>query len=105
MRPIETRDGVVIVQVRVQPKASRNAVCGLVEGRFRIALTAPPIDGAANKALREFVAKVVGIPKSAVVLTAGEKSREKTLALSGTAEAHVRGVLQGAASLAKGQRE
>ena len=44
----------VLLHVRVQPRASREAVVGEVEGRLRVALTAPPVEGAANDALRRF---------------------------------------------------
>ena len=69
--------------VRVQPKASRNA-CNVDEsGRVRIALTAPPVDGAANEALIEFVADRLDIAKRCVRLVSGEKSRDKTIAIDG----------------------
>ncbi|MCK5844695.1 MAG: DUF167 domain-containing protein, partial [Victivallales bacterium] len=48
-----------------------------------ISLAAPPVDGKANKALRMFIAKKLSIPKSAVVLVSGEKSRNKTIACVG----------------------
>ena len=69
--------------VRVQPKASRNA-CNVDEsGRVRIALTAPPVDGAANEALIEFVADRLDVAKRCVRLVSGEKSRDKTIAIDG----------------------
>ena len=55
-----------------------------------MALTAPPVEGAANKALVGFVAKVMGISKASVRLVRGDKSREKTLELSGVAVSDVR---------------
>jgi len=80
---IEEKNGVIHLHVRVQPKASRNEVRGEVEGRLRVALTAPPIEGAANKALIAFIAKDLGVPKRAVTLLSGEHSRNKALALEG----------------------
>ena len=69
--------------VRVQPKASRNA-CNVDDGgRVRIALTAPPVDGAANEALIEFVADRLDIAKRCVRLVSGGKSRDKTIAIDG----------------------
>ena len=79
VRAVEERNGRVRVRVRVQPKASRNAVVFEPDGRIRVALTAPPIDGEANKALIVYIARLLGMPRSAVALVAGEKSREKTL--------------------------
>jgi uncharacterized protein (TIGR00251 family) len=56
---------------------------GLHDGLLKIALTAPPVDGAANKALVEFVAKTLGVPKGRVTLVSGETSRRKTLEVVG----------------------
>ncbi len=83
MEPINQRGGDVLLKVRVQPKASRNSIIVQSDGRIRVALTAPPVDGKANKALLRFVAKSLGISRADVSLVSGEKSREKTLALAG----------------------
>jgi uncharacterized protein (TIGR00251 family) len=66
----------------VQPKASREAVRVEADGRLRVALTAPPVDGAANSALISYLAKRLGVSKSRVALTHGAKSREKTLRIA-----------------------
>lgn len=79
---VEARDGGVVVRVRVQPKASREAVSGTIDA-IKVALTAPPVDGEANAALVLMLAKRVGLPKSAVRLISGEKSREKAVFLPG----------------------
>jgi len=89
MEAVEERDGSTLLRVRVQPKASRNAICVERDGRIRVALTAPPIEGAANKALAEFIAKTLGVSKGAVSLVGGEKSREKTLQVAGLSCAEV----------------
>ena len=65
----------------VQPRASRNKIVGLVENELKVALTAPPVDGAANKACAAFFAKVCKLPKSSVKVVAGETSRHKRLHL------------------------
>ena len=69
--------------MRVQPKASRNAVLLKGDGRIRVALTAPPIEGEANKALLAFLAKTLGVAPSTLRLVGGEKSREKTVEVRG----------------------
>ena len=74
-------DGVRI-RVRVQPKASRNSVQIEDDGRIRVALTAPPVDGAANKALIRYMALFLGVKRRDLVLLGGERSRDKTLLLS-----------------------
>ena len=69
--------------IRVQPRASRNACVVEKNGHVRIALTAPPVDGAANEALLEFVADRLGLPKRRVLLVGGEKARDKTISIDG----------------------
>ena len=90
MDTIEARDGCILLRVRVQPKSSRNAICVETDGRIRVALTAPPVDGAANMALLAFIAKALGISKGLISLIAGEKSREKTLQIRGLSGAEIR---------------
>lgn len=82
----ETADGVTFT-IHVQPKASRNEICGLIGNELKIRLTSPPIDGAANKLCREYLAKLLRVAKSNIRIIAGEKSRHKTVSINGvTAE-------------------
>jgi uncharacterized protein (TIGR00251 family) len=53
------------------------------DGRYRVALMAPPVDGKANEALIAFVARQLGVKKQALVLTAGSASRDKTIRVDG----------------------
>lgn len=85
----EQRNEDVVLNLRVQPKASRNAIAVEPDGRVRVALTAPPVDGEANEALRVFIAKTLGIPRRDVTLVRGEKSRDKTLSITGLTKEHV----------------
>ena len=71
------------LSIRVQPKATRNSCSVEHDGRIRIALTAPPVDGAANDALVRFVAAQLDVPRRHVRLVAGEKSRNKTITVDG----------------------
>lgn len=75
-------DGLVL-HVRVQPRASRDEIAGIQDGRLRVRLTAPPVDGAANEACQKFLAGLLGVPKTSVRLTAGQKAREKTFSVCG----------------------
>lgn len=93
MDAVESKDGYVLITVRVQPRSSRTALITEPDGRLRVALTAPPVEGAANKALCDYIAKYFGIPRSAVVLVKGEKSRDKTLRLAGASADQVRSCL------------
>jgi uncharacterized protein (TIGR00251 family) len=80
---IESTPGGVSIRIYVAPRASTTRVIGAHNGSLKVALIAPPVDGAANKALVEFMAKVLGVPKSAVVLMSGEASRNKVVRVSG----------------------
>jgi uncharacterized protein (TIGR00251 family) len=84
---IVDRDGVRLA-VRVTPRAKHNAVTGIVhdaDGRpaLAIRLAAPPVDGAANKALCTFIAELAGVSRSRVTIQSGETGRLKLLVLSG----------------------
>ena len=75
-------DGIRL-EVRVQPRASKTEVAGVHEGRLKIRLAALPVDGAANVACSEFLADVLGVPKTAVSLASGQKAREKSFRIKG----------------------
>jgi uncharacterized protein (TIGR00251 family) len=65
----------------LQPRASLNKVVGIQGEELKVSLTAPPVDGAANKACCAFFAKLCRLPKSNVRLVSGETSRHKRLLL------------------------
>lgn len=88
---LETAEGLELA-VRVQPRASADRVEGVVEGRLRVRLAAPPVENAANKAIVDVVAAWLGVPRSRVALIAGEKAREKRLLVRGDAAALAREV-------------
>ncbi len=73
------KDGGVLFRVQIQPRASRNEAAGLLGDALKLRLTAPPVEGAANRACVEFFAKALGLPKSNLSITAGQSSRKKTL--------------------------
>jgi uncharacterized protein (TIGR00251 family) len=75
--------GTLIIEIKVIPGARRKAFDGCIDGRLKIRVPAPPEKGKANKALVAFVAKAFDIRKSDVTIVKGERSREKTLSLSG----------------------
>lgn len=73
-----TADGLHFT-VTVQPRASQNAVVGRHGDTLKIKLTAPPVDGAANKACVAFLAKKLGVAKSRLEIVSGNASRTKHL--------------------------
>lgn len=77
-----TEDGLVL-NLHIQPRASRNEVCGVQDNALKIRLTSPPVDGAANKLCREFLAELFRVPKSAVEIVSGETSRHKRVRIKG----------------------
>ncbi|MFO0600141.1 MAG: DUF167 domain-containing protein [Myxococcaceae bacterium] len=78
-------DGIEL-SVLVQPRASRTKIVGEHDGRLKIALAAPPVDGEANAALIEFLSDLLEVRKADVRLLDGETSRRKRLAVRGVAE-------------------
>ena len=73
----------VFLSCHVQPGAKRTAVSGVYGASLKIALAAPPVDGKANKELCVFLAKKLGLAKSAVTLVSGQTSRDKVVFLPG----------------------
>jgi uncharacterized protein (TIGR00251 family) len=72
----------LILHLRVQPKASKDALIGPYgENEYKVSLTAPPVDGKANSQLIKFIAKGFGLPRADVSLVSGERSRSKCLRL------------------------
>ena len=69
--------------VRLQPRASRNQVVGVMGDRLKVALTAPPVEGAANAACQAFLAELFKVSKGSVRLVGGEKSRDKLWEIAG----------------------
>jgi len=69
----------ICFKIHVQPKASKNAVTGLYDDALKIRLTAPPVDGAANKMCIAFLSKITGISKSAMAIVSGQTSRTKQI--------------------------
>ena len=92
--PISAVAGGVRLRVQVQPRASRSEIAGLHNGRIRIRLAAPPVDGAANQELIRFLAAVLGLSKAAVRIQSGQSGRRKTLLAAGVTLAAVRAGLK-----------
>lgn len=90
MLSIEEVAGGVRFDVRVAPRASRDAIVGVHDGALKVALTAPPVEGEANAALIALLAKKLGVAKRDVVLLRGETSRAKRVEVRGVGAAAVR---------------
>lgn len=90
---VSSRDGAVIFQVRVQPRASRDEIAGVFAGSLKVRLQAPALEDLANVALCEFLAALLKTPKSAVRILGGERSRIKRVEIRGVQEQQIRGLL------------
>jgi uncharacterized protein len=84
----------VSLRIHVQPRASKNELAGVHEGSLKVRLTAPPVEGEANKECIKFVAKLLGVPKSSIEIVQGLKSRQKTLLVHDTTLERVRSIIQ-----------
>jgi uncharacterized protein (TIGR00251 family) len=71
--------------VQVAPRAAANRLLGPYRGALKVALTAPPVEGAANAALIAYLAEVLGVPRSRITLISGAASRAKLLHIAGLA--------------------
>ncbi len=85
--------GGVELQVIVQPRSSRTKVVGEHDGRLKIALAAPPVDGEANAALIAFLAHALRVKKAQVILLDGQTGRRKRLQVTGVDAAAVEMVI------------
>jgi uncharacterized protein (TIGR00251 family) len=81
---LATHNESLILSVLVQPRASKNQICGIQGAELKIRLTSPPVDGAANKLCREFIADLFAVAKSSVEIISGETSRHKRLRIDGS---------------------
>ena len=71
------------IQVQIQPGSSKDQIIGLHNGRLKIKISAPPVDGKANQNLIEFISKALGVSKSKIEILKGRTSKLKTLKISG----------------------
>ena len=81
------------VKMHINPRSSRNQITGWQGDVLCIKLTAPPVEGAANKAAIEFLAESLGVKKSQVTLVSGQTSRDKVFEVAGLTESEIRRVL------------
>jgi uncharacterized protein (TIGR00251 family) len=72
----------LLVDILVSPRASRNQVAGVQDGRLKLKVTGAPVEGKANAAVAVYLAKAFGVPRSQVTLVSGLRGRKKRLAVS-----------------------
>lgn len=69
-------------KVHVQPGASRNQVLGFYGDALKLKLTAPPVEGKANKACIEILSETLGVPKTSIEIVSGHSSRQKNIRIT-----------------------
>jgi hypothetical protein len=84
----------VTLSLRVQPRASRNAIVGWTGDTLNIRLTAPPVEGAANAACLAFLADLLDLPQSQLEILRGDRSRNKVVQITGLTRDEVRSRLE-----------
>jgi len=89
----KTAEG-TIIEVSVQPRASKNELAGIHEDTLKIRLTAPPVEGEANKECLKFLAKVFGVPKAHLEIVQGHKSRRKAILVRGVVPEFLQNILK-----------
>ena len=80
---IREEPGAVLLDVLVTPRASRERIGPVIDGRLKVAVTAPPVEGEANAAVCAALARALGVPKSAVEVARGDTGRRKTVRIRG----------------------
>jgi uncharacterized protein (TIGR00251 family) len=93
MLQLETDPRGVVLSVKVQARARRSGIVGEREGMLRVAVTAAPEKGKANQAVIEVLSRALRIPKSAIVLIAGETSTRKRVLVIGAMVDQLRAAL------------
>lgn len=76
-------DGQVLIPVRVTPRAGRDAIEGVIDGRLRVRVAASPVDGAATAAVERLIAEALAVPPLSVHTIRGAASRLKIVAVTG----------------------
>ena len=96
MIPIRDTPSGATFQVKVHPRARKNAITGEVGEALKLALTAPPVEGRANDACIAFLAEVLNVPRSSVTIAAGENNRNKVICVRALSAAQIREKLRAA---------
>lgn len=90
---IDATDGGIVLRIRAQPRASRTEVAGPYGEMVKVRIAAPPVDGAANDALVDFLAETLDVSRAAVELVGGHGGRSKTVRVLGVDAARARKAL------------
>jgi uncharacterized protein (TIGR00251 family) len=95
---LAVQDGCLYLSIHVQPRASRTALCGVHGECLKLAITAPPVDGKANREVVNFLADLLGIARREIVIVSGLQSRTKRCRIGLLREEDVRKRIESAIS-------
>jgi uncharacterized protein len=90
----DAQRGTVNFPVRVQPRASKDEIAGVMEGALKIRLCAPPLENRTNEALVELLSALLKTPKSAVRIQSGERGRKKRVEIRGVTRQQILDLLR-----------
>ena len=93
MIPIQETTTGISFQVKVHPRAKKNGIPGTLGEALKLSLTAPPVEGRANKACIEFFARLLKVPRSSITIASGQSSRLKVIRITGITAAEFRALL------------
>ena len=93
MSYLQEKIGSVVLRVKALPGSKRDEVRGVDGGALKVAVTAPPEKGRANKALLSLLAEFLGVSRRDVAIISGEKSRDKRVEVAGVTAAEIEGRL------------
>jgi len=83
-------EAAVELNVRVIPRARKTEISGERDGALVVRVAAPPVEGAANEALIEFLSDALRVPRRAIQIVSGERSRQKRIAIAGVTANDIR---------------
>lgn len=83
----------MLIKIKVLPKSSMNEIIGTKDGLLKIKVTAPPVEGAANAAVIKLLAQKFGLKKSQISIVQGQKSKIKTVELTGVDEKFINQIM------------
>jgi uncharacterized protein (TIGR00251 family) len=93
---LEQKNDGVLLRVRIQPRASKSQLAGLIgePARLKIRISAPPVDGEANEEVVCFLSKLLSIPKSAITIVRGQTAKAKDIFCAGISTEQAKGLLE-----------
>ncbi len=84
---IRSTTGGILIDVRVIPRSGRSGIAGTRDGALLVRLNSPPVEGAANAELIDVIAEALAVPRRAVSIVSGERSKQKRVRVAGISEA------------------